>query len=257
MMTKLPSNLVAQASLPTPLGPMTAAATDQGVARGDTVSLQMADGAKDFRIAAVFEPNAFISSPIVATPQTLLDAGYPDVDNFLIIETGGADLRVQQALEEVVADNPIVTVKDQAAFADEQRAPINQLLATVYALLGLAVFIAFLGIVNTLILSVIERTRELGLLRAIGLDRAATWRMITLESVVIAVLGALLGVAMGIGFGVSIVYALREDGLEVISLPIGQLSIFVVSSIVVGVIAAVIPAWRAARLDVLSAIATE
>ena len=112
-----------------------------------------------------------------------------------------------------------MTVKDQAAFADEQRAPIDQLVLMIFALLGLALVIAVLGIVNTLALSVIERTREVGLLRAIGLSRGQLRVMITLESVVIAVLGALLGVALGIGFGVALMYAVRDQGLEVISVP--------------------------------------
>ena len=111
--------------------------------------------------------------------------------------------------------------------------------------------------VDTLAVSVIERTREVGLLRAIGVSRPQLRSMITLESVVIAVLGALLGVALGIGFGVALMYAVRDQGLEVISVPFVQLAIFLVLSIVIGVLAAVFPARRAARLDVLRAIATE
>ena len=125
------------------------------------------------------------------------------------------------------------------------------------ALLLLAVVVAILGIVNTLALSVIERTREVGLLRAIGLSRAQLRLMITLESVVIAVLGAVLGVVLGLGFGVALMYAVRDEGLEVISVPAGQLAVFLVLSVVIGVLAAVFPARRAARLDVLRAIATE
>ena len=104
----------------------------------------------------------------------------------------------------------------------------------IFALLGLAVVIAVLGIVNTLALSVIERTREVGLLRAIGLGRGQLRVMITLESVVIAVLGALLGIVLGIGFGVAILYAVRDEGLEVISLPWGQLAVFLVAAVVLG-----------------------
>jgi putative ABC transport system permease protein len=127
----------------------------------------------------------------------------------------------------------------------------------IFALLGLAVVIAALGIVNTLALSVIERTREVGLLRAIGLGRGQLWWMITLESVVIAVLGALLGVLLGIGFGVAMLYKLRDQGLEVISVPWSQLGLFLVAAVLIGVLAAVLPARRAARLDVLRAIATD
>ena len=156
-----------------------------------------------------------------------------------------------------MADLPIVTVKDQAAFAEEQREPIDQFVLIIFALLGLALIIAVLGIVNTLALSVIERTREVGLLRAIGLSRGQLRRMITLESVVISVLGALLGTVMGLVFGIALMYSLRDEGLEVISVPSGQLAIFLLLSLVIGVLAAVFPARRAARLDVLEAIATE
>ena len=117
--------------------------------------------------------------------------------------------------------------------------------------------IAILGIVNTLALSVIERTREIGLLRAIGVSRRQLRLMIRLESVVIAVLGAVLGVGLGIVFGVTLMYALRDQGLERISIPVGQLVVFLALSLVIGVLAAVFPARRAARLDVLRAIATE
>ena len=104
---------------------------------------------------------------------------------------------MQDALDAVVEKSPIVTVKDQQAFAAEQREPIDQLVLMIFALLGLALLIAVLGIVNTLALSIIERTREVGLLRAIGVSRAQLRRMVTLESVVIAVLGAVLGVVLG------------------------------------------------------------
>jgi putative ABC transport system permease protein len=164
---------------------------------------------------------------------------------------------VQDELRGLVADLPIVTVKDQQEFAEEQRAPIDQLVLMIFALLGLALLIAVLGIVNTLALSIIERTREVGLLRAIGVSRAQLRRMVTLESIVIAVLGAVLGVVMGIGFGVALMHALREEGLEVIDVPTGQLAMFLVVSLFIGVLAAVLPARRAARLDVLEAISTE
>ena len=164
---------------------------------------------------------------------------------------------VQHDLEQVVADLPIVTVKNEAEFAQEQRAPIDQFVKLIYALLGLALVIAVLGIVNTLALSIIERTREVGLLRAIGLSRSQLRLMVTLESVVIAVLGAVLGVVLGIGFGIALMHSLREEGLEVISVPVGQLAIFLVVSVVIGVVAALLPARRAAQLDVLRAIGAE
>jgi putative ABC transport system permease protein len=214
-------------------------------------------GRLELRVAGVYEENPVIFFPTVTTLQTLKDQGYPPSDNALIIDAEPGAVGLQGRLDAVVKDLPIVTVKDQAAFADEQRAPIDQLVLMIFALLGLALVIAVLGIVNTLALSVIERTREVGLLRAIGLSRAQLRLMITLESVVIAVLGALLGVVLGIGFGIAMMYAVRDEGLEVISIPWSQLGIFLAASVVVGVLAAVFPARRAGRLDVLLAIATE
>jgi putative ABC transport system permease protein len=164
---------------------------------------------------------------------------------------------VRDAIDATIADLPTVTLKDQAEFAQEQRAPIDQLLMLIYAMLGLAVVIAVLGIVNTLALSVIERTREVGLLRAVGLSRRQLRRMVRLESTVIALLGATLGVGLGLVFGVGLLSALADEGLDVLSVPGAQLAAFVLASGLVGVLAAVWPARRAAKLDVLKAITTE
>jgi putative ABC transport system permease protein len=150
-----------------------------------------------------------------------------------------------------------VSAKDQNEFAASQRAPVDQLLGIIYALLGLAVIIAVLGIVNTLALSVIERTREVGLLRAVGMSRRQLRSMIRLESVAISVLGAVLGIALGLIFGISLQQAIADQGIKVLSVPVTQLLIFVVLAGVVGVLAAVWPARRAARMDVLRAITAE
>jgi putative ABC transport system permease protein len=157
-------------------------------------------------------------------------------------------------LQQQVRRLPVVTVQDETEFAQQQRAPIDRLVLMVDALLGLALVIAVLGIVNTLALSIIERTREIGLLRAIGLGRGQLRLMVTLESVVMAVLGAVLGVVLGVCFGVAMMYAVRDEGLKVISIPWLQLAVFLGLAVVIGVVAAVLPARRAAGLDVLAAI---
>lgn len=231
-------------------------AAERDLSVGELAEVVLADGPHRLEVVGIFAENPLLFSPVLTTPATLTAAGHPDADNLLVLETAEVP-GMQQRLDAVVADLPVVTVKDQQAFAAEQRAPIDQMVLMIFALLGLALVIAVLGIVNTLALSVIERTREVGLLRAIGVSRVQLRRMITLESVVIALLGATLGVVMGIGFGVALMYALREEGLEVISVPAGQLAAFLLASMVVGVLAALLPARRAARLDVLGAIATE
>jgi putative ABC transport system permease protein len=231
-------------------------ADDEDVAVGDELTFDMPAGSTTYRVAGIYDDNPVVFFPVLMTLDAMRDAGYPESDNAVILMTDDSP-GVQQRLDDVVADLPVVTVKNEAEFAQEQREPIDRFVLMIFALLGLALVIAVLGIVNTLALSVIERTREVGLLRAIGVSRAQLRMMITLESVVIAVLGALLGVVLGIGFGVALMYALRDEGLEVISVPTTQLAIFLVLAVVIGVLAAVLPARRAARLDVLRAIAAE
>jgi putative ABC transport system permease protein len=127
----------------------------------------------------------------------------------------------------------------------------------VTALLGLAIVIALVGIVNTLALSIFERTREIGLLRAVGMARRQVRTMIRWEAVIIAVFGAVLGAVVGIFFGWAMVQALRSQGITTLTVPAGQLIFYILISAVFGVIAAILPARRAARLDVLAAITTE
>jgi putative ABC transport system permease protein len=233
-------------------------AAEEDLVVGDTYTLEKTPrGELELRVAGIYAENPVIVFATVTTLATLKAQGYPPSDNALILDATDNSAALQARLDQVVEELPIVTVKDQAAFADEQRAPIDQLVLMIFALLGLALVIAVLGIVNTLALSVIERTREVGLLRAIGMSRRQLRAMITLESVVIAVLGAVLGVVLGICFGIAMMYAVRDQGLEVISLPWVQLAVFLAASVVVGVLAAVFPSRRAGRLDVLRAIATE
>jgi putative ABC transport system permease protein len=230
-------------------------AAKHDLAVGDSVRLgKLPSGTRTFRVGGIFADTPLVFD-LVTSVQQLTSAGFAPSDNFLIVFTDPAAGDVLGPLDRIVADLPVVSVQNEAQFADQQRAPIDQLVLIVDALLGLALVIAVLGIVNTLALSIIERTREVGLLRAIGLGRGQLRLMVTLESVVMAVLGAVLGVALGIAFGAAMMYAVRDEGLDVIAVPWGQLGVFLVLAVVVGVLAAVLPARRAARLDVLAAIA--
>jgi putative ABC transport system permease protein len=234
-------------------------ATADHLGLGDTVRMGMPDGTRSFTVAGIVaDGNPVLGYPFTVTPSSLLSAGYQPADNFLFVDkTPGTSTAVlKDRVEKATGNLPTVTVKDQDGFAAEQRAQFDQLLVMVYALLALALVIAVLGIVNTLALSVIERTREVGLLRAIGLSRGQLRRMVRLEAVVIAVFGALLGVAMGLVFGVALMASLRDEGLEVTSVPGVQLVVVVAGAALCGVLAAAVPARRAARLDVLRAIAT-
>lgn len=234
-------------------------AESKGLSVGDTVRLQLPGSDEEIELVGIYGQSPLLSGGVIVSTQTLEDGAVPALDSLLyVIADDGADLAtVHEGLDEVTADIPTVTVQDQQEYKESSRDQVNQLLFLVYALLGLAVLIAVLGIVNTLALSVMERTREVGLLRAVGLSRRQLRRTIRLESIAIAVLGAVLGVALGLLFGVSLQRAIADDGLDQLSVPGGQLIVFVVLAAVIGVLAAVWPARRAAKLDVLRAITTE
>lgn len=234
-------------------------AAEEGLAIGDPITLSLPAGDQELRVNGVYADNALLSGRYVVGFETLSAGGVAPVDSTVyVVADPGADLAtVRGGLDAATADLPTVIVSDQAAYKQQSRDSVNQLLSLVYALLGLAVLIAVLGIVNTLALSVMERTREVGLLRAVGLSRRQLRMTIRLESIAIAVLGAVMGIALGVIFGISLQRALVEDGLAVPSVPLLQLVVFVVLAAVVGVLAAVWPARRAAKLDVLRAITTE
>ncbi len=170
----------------------------------------------------------------------------------------GANLgTVRTGLAEALKAFPTLKLRDQTQFKQDQKRQINQVLIFVLALLVLSLVIAWLGIVNTLALSVFERTREIGLLRAVGMATRQVRRMIRLEAVVIAAFGAILGVALGLGYGAALVQALASQGIDTTSIPWGQLVGYLVIGVVAGITAAWWPARRASRLDVLQAIASE
>ena len=231
----------------------------EGLDVGDPLTVGLPAGEQRFRVVGVFADNPAVGSEVVMGFAALEAGGVSPADSFVyvVIDPTAEAAAVRAGLEEVTAGLPTVTVKDQEAFTEEQRAPVNRLLSLVYALLGLAVLIAVLGIVNTLALSVMERTREVGLLRAVGMSRRQLRAMVRWESVAIAVLGAVLGIVLGVVFGVALQSALSDEGLEVLAIPWGRLAAFVVLAALVGVLAAVWPARRAAKLDVLRAITTE
>ncbi|NUR07979.1 MAG: ABC transporter permease [Nocardioidaceae bacterium] len=235
-------------------------ATKRHLEVGDTVRMTMPERRRNYRVAAITaDNNPLLYYPYVLTLGSLERAGFQPADQQLIVDAdpGVSVAQLKKQVDRVTADLPTVTVKDQDGLAAEQRGQFDQLLYLIYALLGMALVIALLGVVNTLALSVIERTREVGMLRAIGVSRRQLRTMVRLESVVISVLGALLGVGMGVVFGVALMGALRGEGLEVTVVPAGQLAVVVLVSGLLGVLAAVFPARRAARLDVLRAIATQ
>ncbi|TQF65633.1 ABC transporter permease [Rhodococcus spelaei] len=174
----------------------------------------------------------------------------------LVKATPGTDVAaLRSSLEQGTDRFLVVQVKDREQFKGTQSQQIDTLLAVLYGLLALAVVIAILGIVNTLALSVVERRREIGMLRAVGMQRPQVRRTIYLESVLIAVFGATVGVLLGLAFGWGFVSTLADQGLDMVAVPWGQVVAMLLGSGVVGVLAALWPAVRAARTKPLEAIA--
>ena len=164
---------------------------------------------------------------------------------------------MDSAVTRALAPYPNLQVQTRAQFEQTQTASVNQLLGLVYALLALAVLIALIGIVNTLMLSVFERTREIGLLRAVGMKRRQVRTMIRSEAVILAIFGAIIGIIIGTGMGVALVSSLKQQGITDTVVPVSSLVIFLLLAALLGLVAASWPARRAARLDVLAAIAAE
>jgi putative ABC transport system permease protein len=225
---------------------------------GDQVPVQLARGAqRTFTVTGIYAKNNVVNGWI-ASAGNVADFSTGQAGQGLIKLAPGTPVDpVKAQVNTLLADNPLVNVADRSEYVQQQGDQLNSVVNMIQILLGLAILIAVLGIVNTLALSVLERTRELGLLRAVGLRRGQAWRMVTVEAVVISVFGALLGVAVGSGLGAAVVRALKDQGFTTLSFPWTQMVEYLLLAAVVGVVAAVLPAIRAARVNVLEAIAYE
>jgi putative ABC transport system permease protein len=248
---------------PDALAASAAVADERGWELGDTVPVWFpGTGARELRVALIFE-RTLGQIGLYLPLETFESSVLPlfNVDNQIYVRaTEGASLtELRRQLDETVANAPTVAVQDLGEFLDAQTAPIDTFLRVIYALLGLAVLIALIGITNTLSLSILERTRELGLLRAVGMTREQLRHTIRLESAIIAVFGTLIGLVIGIAFSIALTIAISVDtpDLLVFDLPEVQLVVFALGAAVAGVLAALIPSERAARMDVLSAVASE
>jgi putative ABC transport system permease protein len=234
-------------------------AADNGWVLGDRIPAAFAArGDVPLEIVGIYDENRLVGDYVISI-DAYGDLYNEELDAFVLVKAAdGVPLdEVSAAIEGAAADFPNVRVQDQAAFREQQAGFIDQLLALVTALLLMAIVIALFGIVNTLGLSIYERTRELGLLRAVGMSRKQVKRMIRWESVIIAVFGAVLGIMVGVLFGWALQQALRAEGVTEFVLPVGQLVVYLVLAGFAGVLAAIWPARRAAKLDVLEAISYE
>jgi putative ABC transport system permease protein len=233
-------------------------AREMGLHVGDTMPVQLSRGAQlPYTLSGIYAESDLFGGFVVPQSATANFRLPQPVEAYLALSPGASVDAVRGQVATLLAENPEFSVVDRSEYIDGQLGDLDVLLTMIQILLALAILIAVLGIVNTLALSVLERTRELGLLRAIGLGRAQTMRMVTVESVVISVFGALLGVVVGSGLGAAVVRALKDEGITELVFPYQRMGLYLGLAAMVGVVAAVLPAIRAARLNVLGAIAHE
>jgi ABC-type antimicrobial peptide transport system permease subunit len=233
-------------------------AKSHGLHAGSPIVLTFADGVKKtFVIKGIFSPPTG-GSPFgrVTISQQAWDANNATPQNLysFVLMRGGETQANRKLIERVLARFPNAKVATRQQFIDNQISGLNSILNVLYVLLALSVIVSVFGIVNTLVLTVFERTREIGMLRAIGMTRRQVRRMIRQESVITALIGGVLGIALGIVLGGLLVA--RVDFI-VFSVPVGSLIVFAVVTVFVGILAAVFPARRAARLNVLEALQYE
>ncbi|MGW6904911.1 ABC transporter permease [Streptomyces sp. NPDC054940] len=238
-------------------------AKKHGVHVGDTITVAFKGGeTAELKVAAITDDDTSIDQGARYTSIETLSKYLPAdrIPQSVIMfakAKKGQEETAYAALKKSLHEYPQYQVRDQTDYKQELKDQVGQLLNMVYGLLALAIIVAVLGVVNTLALSVVERTREIGLLRAIGLSRRQLRRMIRMESVVIALFGALLGLGLGMGWGATAQQLLALEGLNVLDIPWPTIIGVFIGSAFVGLFAALIPAFRAGRMNVLNAIATE
>jgi ABC-type antimicrobial peptide transport system permease subunit len=233
-------------------------ADDAGLSVGDALAITFNDGTMEpVRLTAIYEDLAIFGSSVV--DETLWDRHFPaSQDQFLsIVLTDGADIGTAKAAIEDASDGYAVIVDTRDEFQDRQEGQIDAVLQIFTVLLLAAIMVALLGISITLALSVFERTRELGLVRAVGMTQQQMMRMVLFEGAIIAAFGGFLGVALGAVFGSAAVTVIPDTFISQLSVPVGLLVQYMALASVFGIGAAIIPARRAARLNVLDAISQE
>jgi putative ABC transport system permease protein len=235
-------------------------AKDHHLTVGDTTTVATQRGKPHPAVVTGVYQRSDLLPGVVLPPAEAVTFRSPLATSGYLTLAPGADApAVRATVATLLADSPEVKVTDQAGYADQQTGRVDIMLVVLNILIGLSILIAVLGVVNTLTLSLVERVRELGLVRAIGMYRRQVVQMVTVESVVITVFGALLGIAVGTALGAAVVAALgnADAPLVTVALPYGTMAVLLGLAVVVGLVAAVLPAARASRVDVLRAIAYE
>ncbi|MEV0206795.1 FtsX-like permease family protein [Streptomyces sp. NPDC050788] len=261
--TKTVAGNLKDAYLPNSMSVHEKFAKAHGIHLGSKIKVAFKDGATaNLTVRAITSSDVVIDAGAkyisIATLAKYVPADKMPLDQlvFATAKDGQQDA-AYTSLKSALHDYPQYKVRDQTDYKQALKDQIGQLLNMIYGLLALAIIVAILGVVNTLALSVVERTREIGLMRAIGLSRRQLRRMIRMESVVIALFGALLGLGLGMGWGATAQKLLALEGLKVLEIPWPTLITVFLGSALVGLVAALIPAFRAGRMNVLNAIATE
>ncbi|MEY4361401.1 MAG: hypothetical protein RL391_707 [Actinomycetota bacterium] len=234
-------------------------ARDLGVDTGDTLTVTWQSGAtSELEVGGVYADSSVAGNWLIGLGLLSEVSTAPPVDFFIGAKIAeGVDIETaRRAVEDVAGDYPSAEVQNQAEFQQSQEDQFNQLLQVIYGLLIFSIGIAVLGIANTMALSVFERTREFGLLRAVGMSRRMLKRTIRWEAVIVAVFGATLGLLIGIPLGTTVASALPDSFVSTIAVPVSTIVNILIAAVVVGVVAAIFPARRAARLDILESIST-
>jgi putative ABC transport system permease protein len=214
-----------------------------------------ATGIVHVRIGGFYKTNQFLGNYVIS--NQLLAANVTQVqDQAIALRVADSGPAMTASLKQAMQPYANVKVQTAAQFKADQKSQLNTILSIVYALLALSIVIALIGVVNTLALSVMERTREIGLLRAVGTQRRQLKRMIRVESVLVSVIGALLGLVLGVGLGAAVVSALSSSFITTLAVPVPTIIVVLILATLFGVAAAVWPARRAAKLDILQAIYT-
>jgi putative ABC transport system permease protein len=230
-----------------------------GLSVGSSVQVTYPGGAKgSVTVGGIFSDSKVLSAVLVPASAITAHQPEPYIGSILVNGEHGAGDTLKKTLQAATGHNPAIAINDQQGMRDDFSTTITAVLSLLYLLLGMSIVIATLGVINTMAMSVAERRREIGLLRAIGMDRGGVKRMVHLESVVTSLFGAVSGMVLGtfLAWGVNRTFAHSElDGVPTI-LPFGRMLLFLLLAGLVGVVAAQWPARQASRLDILTSIQT-
>jgi putative ABC transport system permease protein len=233
-------------------------ATNKALSVGSTIPITLLDGdVVNAKVEGIFDGEGTFGNYVV-NRKLFTDTSTPLFNNYVyIVKSPGADDEaLESAVSAITTELGIGTLQSREEFIDAQAAQVNQILGLIYGLLTLSIFIAVVGIVITLLLSVFERTREIGLLRAVGMTRSQVRTTVRWESVITSLYGAVVGVILGIVMGAVLIGVLADGGLSAFRLPVTGTVVILVLSFIIGVLASIYPARRATKVNVMRAIAS-